>query len=290
MTERELYVPIKNILIEKFESMGGKVFIENTSDGKFSRSLKEVLDIETINFLNVEGLRPDLTGYYEENDRKEIIIVEVKAKEITLMNISQAKTYANIFNAHHCFLISSERLGREKRTFIRSKGLMHRDYKENLVIAWYNHGTSENERDIIIEPEVLRDLYYQTLPKPFGVYATLEKPASASPKDEIISYITSMEMRKTAEEFIKEVENWEDVRVDPIKGAFSIKTGPYVFTYFYPQRTGFKIAGYLSEREWQVLISAYSPQDLPEALSKTKEAYENIRAQFFVVRLLDDES
>jgi len=169
MKESELYKPVQDILIKKFKSMGGKVHIEITSDGTFSRKLKEVLDIETINILRVERLRPDLTGYYEEKDRKEIIIVEVKAKEITLMDIYQAKTYADIFNAHYCILVSSERLGREKRMFIKSKNLIHRDYKDKIVIAWYWRNEHMMEPNIIIEPEVLRDLHYDTFPKPFAL-------------------------------------------------------------------------------------------------------------------------
>jgi len=173
--EVDLYKPTLDILGKKFEAMGGKVHLEITSEGRFTRKLREALDIETLNILRVEKLRPDLTGYYEENDRKEIIIVEIKAKEMTLMNISQAKTYAKIFNAHHCFLISSEPLGREKRMFIRNRGLIHRDYKEKLVIAWYNIPRGSTESDITIEPEVLKDLYYETLPTPFGVHQPPEK-------------------------------------------------------------------------------------------------------------------
>jgi len=105
-------------------------------------------------------------------------------------------------------------------------------------------------------------------------------PEEVWTRDKIIGYITSMEMRKTAEEFINEVESWEDVRADPIKGAFSIKTGPNVFAYFSPLRSGFNIAGYLSEHEWQSLVSLNSPDDLPEAISKAREAYENIKSYF----------
>ncbi len=99
-------------------------------------------------------------------------------------------------------------------------------------------------------------------------------------KAKILDYITSKKMRKTAEEFINEIESWEYVRADPIKGAFSLKINADVFAYFYPLRSGFNIAGYLSERDWQLLFSANSPDDLSEAISKTKEAYENIKSYF----------
>lgn len=166
--EVDLYKPTLDILGKKFEAMGGKVHLEITSEGRFTRKLREALDIETLNILRVEKLRPDLTGYYEENDRKDIITVEVKAKEITLMDISQAKTYADIFNAHHCILVSSEPLGREKRLFIKNKGLVHRGYREKLIISWYKGHEKPSTREIIIETEVLRDLYYDDLPRPFS--------------------------------------------------------------------------------------------------------------------------
>lgn len=224
MKESKLYKPVQDILIKKFKSMGRKVHIEITSDGTFSRGLKEVLDIETVNILRVERLRPDLTGYYEEKGRNEIIIVEVKAKEITLMDISQAKTYADIFNAHYCILVSSKRLGREKRMFIRSKSLTHRDYKEKLVIAWFCRKEHMMDNDIIIEPEVLRDLHYDTLPKPFA------------PTNDTINYwLTPVrsDKERSAEEVVETLVSEEGIYAfgDRTPGRNHLKPGDWICFY-----------------------------------------------------------
>lgn len=168
MKEVEMYKPTLDILTKKFEAMGDKIHLEITSEGRFSRKIREALHIDTLQIIRVDKLRPDLTGYYIENDRKLIIIVEVKVKEITLMDISQANTYADIFDAFYCILVSSEPLGREKRIFIKNKGLVHRGgYRGKLIISWYKGHENPSTREIIIEPEVLRDLYYNDLPKPF---------------------------------------------------------------------------------------------------------------------------
>ena len=108
----------------------------------------------------------------------------------------------------------------------------------------------------------------------------IPEPEEVWTRDKILDYITSEEMRKTAEAFLNEIESWEGVRADPIKLAFSIKTGPNVLAYFYPLRSGFNVSGYPSGHEWQSLISVNSTEDLSEAISKAREAYENIKSYF----------
>jgi len=165
--EENMYRSILDILTKKFESMDGDIHLEITSKGRFSRKLREVLAIETLQILRVERLSPDITGYYVENDRKEIIIVEIKKMEITIKNIIQANTYGEIFNASYCILISPKPLGREKRLFIKNKSLVSRGYRSKLIIALYEDSIIQQERDIKIEEEILRDLYYGDLPEPF---------------------------------------------------------------------------------------------------------------------------
>lgn len=93
----------------------------------------------------------------------------------------------------------------------------------------------------------------------------------------ILDYITSTDPRKTANDFLDEIKKWEGVKVDPVKGALSIKIKKDVFTYLYPTRDSFHINGYLSGHKWQHLTTVKSHEDLKEAISAAKQAYENIR-------------
>lgn len=96
-------------------------------------------------------------------------------------------------------------------------------------------------------------------------------------KPKILDYITISELRKTANDFLNEIKKWESVRIDPVKGALSIKIKKDVFVYLYPLRDGFHIYGYLSGHEWQHLTTVKSPEDLEEAISVSKQAYDNIK-------------
>lgn len=96
----------------------------------------------------------------------------------------------------------------------------------------------------------------------------------------ILDYITVTELRKTAKDFLDEIKKWEWVKIDPVKGALSIKMKKDVFIYLYPIRDGFHIDGYSSGREvWQRLATVKSPENLKEAISAAKQAYDNIRQQ-----------
>lgn len=93
----------------------------------------------------------------------------------------------------------------------------------------------------------------------------------------ILGYITVNDLRKTANDFLDEIKKWESVKIDAVKGALSIKIKGNVFIYLYPIREGFHIYGYLSGREWQHLATVRSPEDLNQAISAAKQAYENIK-------------
>ena len=93
----------------------------------------------------------------------------------------------------------------------------------------------------------------------------------------VLGYITAEDLRKTANNFLDEIRKWEGVKIDPVKGALSIKIRKDVFVYLYPIRDGFHINGYLSGHEWQHLTTVKSPEDLEEAISAAKQAYDNIK-------------
>jgi hypothetical protein len=96
-------------------------------------------------------------------------------------------------------------------------------------------------------------------------------------RPKILGYITLDDVRKTANDFLNEIEKWEGVKIDAVKSALSIKIKKDVFVYLYPIRDGFHINGYLSGHEWQHLATVKSPEDLKAAVSAAKQAYDNIR-------------
>jgi hypothetical protein len=96
-------------------------------------------------------------------------------------------------------------------------------------------------------------------------------------EEKILSYMTSPGLIDLAKQFLSQIETWEDVRVDTVQGALSIKIKKDVFLYLYPQRTSFVIGGYLSGREWQTLLKVNSPNDLKDAIAKAKQCYDNVK-------------
>ncbi len=106
---------------------------------------------------------------------------------------------------------------------------------------------------------------------------TIPKREEVYTESKVLDYITVPQLKQTATEFLTEIQKWEDVKIDPVQSAISIKIKKDVFIYLYPKRAGFQIAGYLSEHEWQQLKVVESPDDLKDALFKAKQAYDNIR-------------
>jgi len=92
-----------------------------------------------------------------------------------------------------------------------------------------------------------------------------------------IEYITDRKMRTIAKDFLQKVSEWEGVTLDAIKYHISMKVKGNVFAYFSPRRDGFLIEGYSPEHEWQNLAKVGSPEELEDAISATKDAYENIK-------------
>ena len=163
--ERALYESVRLLLIDKFRSMGGEVYLEDTSEGEFSPKLREALEFMMLHVLRVEKMKPDLTGYHQKTqtwiDR---IVVEIKARKLRTKDLYQSKMYADVMNAAYCILVSSESLTREMREFINKRNLLTRPQK-NVIITKY----VKDENDLIIEPIVVRELYYGTVPEPFKV-------------------------------------------------------------------------------------------------------------------------
>lgn len=111
------------------------VYLETTAKGHFSEGLKEQLDDRALGIIRVEKFSPDIMGFIQEtsSSKKELITVEVKARRITIKDISRAKLYQDIFGATYGLLISTKRIPEEIRRFILDRYII----KGNLIIAQF---------------------------------------------------------------------------------------------------------------------------------------------------------
>jgi hypothetical protein len=127
--EKELYEPIRRELADKF-SVTGKTHLEVSADGRISETVKEKLDDVALHIINFERVRPDIigfvkvemktgrsTGYFQD----EKIVAEIKNEQVGVADVIQTKVYAEVFDAKHAFLISSEPIPEEIKRFVRMK-------------------------------------------------------------------------------------------------------------------------------------------------------------------------
>jgi len=84
--------------------------------------------------LFAEELQPDILGYViKSNGKKEVletIAVEVKAHELKIRDLMQAKLYETIFGANHTFLLSPKGMSGEKMEVV----LKHNDILRGNVL------------------------------------------------------------------------------------------------------------------------------------------------------------
>ena len=128
--EKQLYQPIKDYLYEKF-SQFGECELEITSN-KIPEKVKKWLDDPALYFIRVEKKLPDLIGRFKPDGSKNppygfhegLIITEVKNTEPTLKNITQTKSYAEIFDATFAYLISSKAMIEEVQRFLSKRYML----------------------------------------------------------------------------------------------------------------------------------------------------------------------
>lgn len=90
--------------------------LEITAKKHFSNSLKaKVPKGREIIFRFLKEAFPDMTGYVEREYYSEFIVVEIKAEELKLDDIYQARKYADLFDARYVLLISTEEIPEEIR-------------------------------------------------------------------------------------------------------------------------------------------------------------------------------
>lgn len=130
MSEEELYDPVKEYFYKKF-SQFGKCEFEITST-KIPEKVKKWLDDPALHFIRVEKKLPDIIGRFKPDRSKKLpygfyeglIITEVKDKEPTVKDITQIKSYAEIFDATFAYLISSKAMIEEVQRFLSKRPLL----------------------------------------------------------------------------------------------------------------------------------------------------------------------
>lgn len=93
-----------------------------------------------------------------------------------------------------------------------------------------------------------------------------------------LNYITDSKVRKTAEELLEEIRDWdkENILIEPIKYAISIKVSGRVFMYLEPRRKHFLVSTYDNESKWTGFPILQS-EDLDEVKILLKGNYEKFK-------------
>lgn len=148
LAEEELYEPIKTCFLQKFRSAGYRdVYLEITSNGKFSERLREVLGTR-VAFLK-RHFAPDLCGFAEVQNKLLPITIEVKNKRLSFKEIFQAKGYGELIEAKFAFLISTQQIVSPVKDFLRNKeSLLYFGYPETRIM---HVGSFDNKFKQLVE-------------------------------------------------------------------------------------------------------------------------------------------
>jgi hypothetical protein len=108
MTEAELYEPIMSCLRGSFAAVGKSVHLEIAATKGLSEKVKRAIPMgKEIVFSFLRQHRPDIIGVIEgEGVLNPLVIVEVKAKSLTLDDVYQAKQYKEVLEARGGILVT----------------------------------------------------------------------------------------------------------------------------------------------------------------------------------------
>lgn len=96
--------------------------------------------------------------------------------------------------------------------------------------------------------------------------------------DQRLNYITDSKVRKTVEDFLKEIKEWDadNILIEPTKYDISIKVSGRVFSYLGPRRKHFIIYTYDNENKWTG-FPIQQAEDLEEVKILLKGNYEKFK-------------
>jgi len=104
------------------------------------------------------------------------------------------------------------------------------------------------------------------------------QPVEVYTIEQRLNYITDSKVRKTVEELLKEIQDWDkdNILIEPIKYAISIKVSGRVFMYLEPRRKHFLVSTYDNENKWTGFPIQQS-EDLNDVKILLKGNYEKFK-------------
>lgn len=153
MSEKDYYEPIKKEFEKLFK---GKVYLEITASKQYSNKLKAAFheDREII-FKFLKEAVPDILGFIMPTALGEFfeteydfVMIEIKSEVLKLDDVYQARKYAELFNAKHAFLVSTEEIPEELKRLSKvvpsllslpsnKLALAHYDENTNRIVSWF---------------------------------------------------------------------------------------------------------------------------------------------------------
>lgn len=138
--------------------------------------------------------------------------------------------------------------------------------------------------DIPLSLFTFQCLAFEDNPKePVPVFKEITIPSRLQPVEvytveQRLNYITDNKVRKTLEELLKEIQDWDKdkILIEPIKYAISIKVSGRVFAYLEPRRKHFLVSTYNNENKWTG-FPIQQPEDLDEVKILLKGNYEKFK-------------
>jgi hypothetical protein len=142
--KEQIYYPvIKQKFFELFQSKRSEVYLEITANKRFSNRIKsKIPESRQIIFSFLGNVRPDITGYIEEDKLTDFVIIEIKKEELKLGHIYQARKYAELFYAKFAFLVSTKEIPEEiKRLSKAIYSLLSLPAYRSLILVYFEEGT-----------------------------------------------------------------------------------------------------------------------------------------------------
>lgn len=123
----------------------------------------------------------------------------------------------------------------------------------------------DNPKEII---PIFKEITIPSVPTKVEVYTL----------DQRLNYITDTKVRKTVEDFLKEIKEWnvDNILIEPTKYDISIKVSGRVFSYLGPRRKHFIIYTYDNENKW-VGFPIQQAEDLEEVKILLRDNYEKFK-------------
>jgi len=143
--ESEYYEPVKTKVEEILKETRSSYHLEITARKTFSSKLKgKISDYREIVFSFLKDVRPDITGFIEEDFLTKFIIIEIKNETVKLDHIYQVRKYAELLDAQYALLVSTEEIPEEIKRLSR---VVHRllslpAYK-TIALVKFNEETGE---------------------------------------------------------------------------------------------------------------------------------------------------